>query len=79
VPSPTGDGVYGSRYLPIDGTEEWPKSLVFVPTPEGDARYIATLPGSYYSPRFALSAEGNALYLGDAGRLWKISVPEGEY
>ncbi len=79
LPSPIGDGFYGSRYLLIDGTEDWPKSLVFAPTPEGEARYVVTLPGWHFFTRFALTADGESLYLGDAGRLWKISLPEGGY
>ncbi len=79
VPSPSGDGLYGSRYLLIDGTEERPKSLVFAPTPEGEARYVIPLSGWYRFPRFAVTADGASLYLGDGGRLWKISLPDGEY
>ncbi|UCC71021.1 MAG: PD40 domain-containing protein [Gemmatimonadota bacterium] len=79
VPSPNGDGLYGSQYLLIDGTAEQPKNLVFAPTPEGRVRYVVPLSGWYRSPRFAVTADAESLYLGDGGRLWKISLPEGEY
>lgn len=79
LPSPGGDGLYGSRYLLIDGTQERPKSLVYAPLPEGRVRDVVPLPGSYFFPRFAVTPDGERMYLGDGGRLWKLSLPEGEY
>ncbi len=79
VASPGGDGLYCSQYLLTDGTEDQPKSLVFVPLPEGEVRHITSLSGWHFSPRFEASADGRYLYFGDGGRLWKISLSEGEH
>ncbi len=79
VASPMGDGLYChcSDFAP--GSE----GLRHVPLPEGAERQV--LPPvsarSGFAPRgplFAVAADNKSLYLGEAGRLWKITLPSGD-
>ncbi len=77
--SPIGDGLYShcSRSIFVQGSE----GLLFVPLPEGAERQVLPLLGrSGFAPRgalFAVAADNSGLYLGEAGRLWKIALPSG--
>ncbi|MCH8015392.1 MAG: PD40 domain-containing protein, partial [Acidobacteria bacterium] len=76
VASPAGDGLYGRRYLspPFRGSED----LLFVSLPDGTERRISRLSRLHYPrPRFAVSPDGQSLYHGQAGRLWKVELPGG--
>lgn len=72
--SPTGDGLYCRRIPPPWDREM--EELVFVPLPDGAERLVASLP-PHEAPRFAVGADKNSLYLGEGGRLWKLSLPSG--
>ena len=76
VPSPLGNGLYCRRYLPLDGAEQT-EHLLFLPLPEGTERTIVPVSGDYSRPRFAVAADSKRLYVGDAGRLWKVELPSG--
>ena len=77
VASPSGDGVYchcsQSGFVP--GSE----GLLFVPLPEGAERQVAPVSSrSGFAPRgppFAVAADNESLYVGEAGRLWRIALP----
>ncbi|MCH7473601.1 MAG: PD40 domain-containing protein, partial [Gemmatimonadetes bacterium] len=79
VASPIGDGLYlhcsQSGFIP--GSE----GLVFLPVPEGAEREVAhVVSRSDFAPRgplFAIAADNESLYVGQAGQLWKISLPAG--
>ena len=76
VASPAGDGLYGRRYLspPFRGSED----LLFVSLADGTERRISRLSRLHYPrPRFAVSPDGQSLYHGQAGRLWKVELPGG--
>ena len=82
VPSPTGDGFYGRRrrYLPGHGFFFQPDDLLFLPLPEGTERAIAPLSGAYCfygGTQLAVAPDNQSIYLGEAGRLWKIILPSG--
>jgi hypothetical protein len=83
--SPTGDELYcrgrRSRYIPLYGFFGHPEDLLSLPLPEGPERHIATLsvPWCLYRvPQFAVAPDNKSVYLGDAGRLWKIALPSGD-
>ncbi len=79
VASPIGDGLYchcsQSGFVP--GTE----GLLFVPLPEGAERQVAPMSSrsgiAPRSPLFAVAGNNRSLYVGEAGRLWKIALPSG--
>ena len=79
VASPMGDGLYChcSQFLPgLAG-------LLLVPLPEGAERPLLppVFPRSGFAPRgplFAVAADNKSLYLGEAGRLWKMTLPSGD-
>ena len=79
VASPIGDGLYlhCSQSEFVLGSE----GLVFLPVPEGAEREVAhVLSRSGLAPRgplFAVAPDNKSLYVGEAGRLWKISLPAG--
>ncbi len=79
VPSPVGDGLYWRRsYSWFSRHRE--QDLSFVPLPDGPERQLLELSGnghSWWGPQFAVAADNKSLYLGDAGRLWKIALPSG--
>jgi len=77
IPSPTGDGVYCRRFHPLAGWYTRPaEDLLFIPLPEGAERQIFRLARPRgWTPRFAVAPDGKGLYLGEGGRLWKISLP----
>lgn len=71
--SPDGSGLYCHR---VNGTGFVPISedVIFVPIPAGSEKEV--VPVSSLG-RFALSADGKSLYLGDQGHLWKVLLPDG--
>ena len=79
VASPIGDGLYGhcSQSGKVPGSE----GLVFLALPEGAEREVAHVSSqSGFAPRgplFAIAPDHKSLYVGEAGRLWKISLPAG--
>lgn len=85
VASPTGDGLYCRRVLPLYRYAA-PEHLVFIPFPECGEQFIIPVSGSghgwggsrwYWGPRFAVTTDNKTLYVGDAGRLWKIILSSG--
>ncbi len=85
VASPTGDGLYCRRPLPLHRAVA-PEHLLFLPLADGTEEFIVPVSGSgrgfgsgrwYWGPRFAVAADNKTLYVGDAGRLWKIALPGG--
>jgi len=87
IASPTGDGIYCRCYASFDlpgvSTTE---HLVFLPLRQGAKREIVPLSRPvwlenvwhYREPfRFALASDNKSLYVGDAGRLWKIEAAKG--
>jgi imidazolonepropionase-like amidohydrolase/Tol biopolymer transport system component len=84
IPSHTGDGFYGRlrRFLPHYGRNQHLEDLLFVPLSEAAPRHIFVLsaPGCWYDdPQLAVSADNKSVYLGEAGRLWKITLPGGAH
>ncbi|MFB3111485.1 MAG: amidohydrolase family protein, partial [Gemmatimonadales bacterium] len=79
VPSPWGDGLYCRRYRPlIPWHRRPPEDLLFLPLPDGAERNVVRLARPRgWTPRFAVAADNKALYVGQAGRLWKIALPSG--
>jgi len=74
LPNPGGDGLYCHR---ITGIGQWipvSEDIIFVPLPAGPEKDL--LPVSSIG-RFALSADGKSLYIGDLGRIWKVQLPSG--
>lgn len=79
VPSPISPGVYCRTFSPmLPWYNRGSERLIFVPFSSEDARVITPLSRPRgWVPRFAVTADGRSLYLGEAGRLWKISLPQG--
>ena len=79
VPSPAGDGLYIRRFRPVIPWHRRPaEDLLFLPLPEGGARLIVPLARPRgWTPRFAVSDDNERLYVGAAGRLWEIALPNG--
>jgi len=74
---------YGATEEPVSQSLE---HLLFVPLPVGPEQQVAPLSHSaaqgngwyYHDPyRFAPASDGKSVYLGDAGRLWKLRVASG--
>lgn len=76
VPSPTGDGIYVRRFRPIlPWYTRRPDDLLFVPfAPGAETLVMALARPRGWAPR--LAAYERNLYLGEAGRLWKIELPD---
>jgi Tol biopolymer transport system component len=72
--SPAGDGLYFRRqvnesfFVQID-------EIVFLSLPDGVERSV--LPATGGRSRFAVTPDNKTLYFGQAGRLWKVKLPEG--
>ena len=84
IPSHTGDGFYGRlrRFLPHYGWSLGQEDLLFFPLSEAAQRHIFVLsaPACWYDdPQLAVSADNKSVYLGEAGRLWKITLPGGAH
>ena len=79
IASPTGDGIYYRRYYPLlPWHRRSPEDLVFLPLPGGfEKRVVPLARPRGWVPRFAVAADNTSLYLGAAGRLWKIVLPNG--
>ena len=76
VASPAGDGLYFRREQ-----EVYPKpdEIVFLSLPGGAERSVLPATGTGYMsrPRFSVAPDNKTLYFGQAGRLWKVMLPEG--
>jgi imidazolonepropionase-like amidohydrolase len=76
VASPAGDGLYYRRQQ-----DEYmkPDEIVFLSLPDGTERPVlpATGTGRASRPRFSVAPDNKTLYFGQAGRLWKVMLPEG--
>lgn len=72
--NPNGDGLYCHRIIGIDQWIPISEDIVFVPLQGGPAKDL--LPVSSLGS-FAISPDGNGLYVGDLGRLWKVQLPVG--
>ncbi len=77
-PSPAGDGFYFRRRA-SDMFGMKPDEIVFLSAPDGAERSILPLSsaGGATRPRFAVSPDSKILYVGQAGRLWKVMLPAG--
>ncbi len=79
VPSPAGDGFYCRRYLRA-GPPYVPHSeeLLFLGLADEVERELLPL-GNLRGgrPRFAIALDNKSLFVGEAGRLWKIALPSG--
>ncbi|MGI8783114.1 MAG: amidohydrolase family protein [Acidobacteriota bacterium] len=78
IASPAGDGLYCRCYLPL--ASRFQEHLLFVSFPEGAERQVLPLGSGlalHLGPRFGLASDGKTLYLGQAGRLWKIGPVSG--
>ena len=80
IPSPTGDGFYYRRFEPV---LPWHRrttddDLGFLSLQDGAEQRLMTLsPHRGWAPRFAVTADGASLYMGAAGRIWKMALPSG--
>jgi len=72
------DGLYVRRYrIPASGfLVPQPEEIAHVPLPGGDPRSISQLLSPQPRPGFGIS--GGNIYLGEAGKLWRIDSPSGE-
>ncbi len=82
VPSPRGDGYYGTsrRYLPHHGFLGQPTDLLFISDSEEAVKHLATVGSPYCfleDPRPAVPANAEALYVGEGGHLLRIALPAG--
>ena len=85
IPSPTGDGFYYRRFEPVQPVLQpnWharptDDDLGFLSLQDGAEQRLMTLsPHRGWSPRFAVTADGANLYMGAAGRIWKMALPSG--
>ena len=79
LPSPVGDGLYGRRFFPLPSWYTPPvEDLLFFSLSEGSEKLVFRLSRPRGSaPQFAVTADNKTLYLGEAGRLWKISLSDG--
>ena len=79
--SPTGDGLYYRRsHVFWDSWVPASEDLVFVPVQEGPEIFIAPLSRRRgWARRFAPAPENGDIYLGEAGRIWKIDVSSGAW
>ena len=79
IPGPRGHGLYVRRFRPlIPWHRRPPDKLLFVPIPEGGERMVTSLSRPRgWTPQFSVAADNKSLYLGSAGRLWKIALPSG--
>ncbi|MEE8200740.1 MAG: LpqB family beta-propeller domain-containing protein [Candidatus Acidoferrales bacterium] len=79
IPSPAGEGLYCRRFFPLPSWYTPPvDDLLFVSLPEGSEKLIFRLSRPHgAAPQFAVTADDKAVYLGEAGRLWKISLSDG--
>jgi imidazolonepropionase-like amidohydrolase len=72
LPKTSGDGLYCHRLIGNDVPTR--EDVILVSTSAGSEKEI--VPVSSLG-RFALSADGKNLYLGDQGHLWKVLLPAG--
>jgi hypothetical protein len=73
--SPAGDGLYCNRITRrTGGFLPTAEDIVFVPTASEREREVVPVAGL---GRFALSADGNRLFIGDEGRLWVVPTADG--
>jgi imidazolonepropionase-like amidohydrolase/Tol biopolymer transport system component len=71
----TGGGFFGRGYS--TGADFQPEHLVFSGFADDDERLIAVLTAPacvFVAPSFAVAPTNDAVYLGDAGRMWKYAV-----
>jgi Tol biopolymer transport system component/imidazolonepropionase-like amidohydrolase len=81
LPSPSGDGFYfrrrGASQMGVLGVQ--PDEIVFLSISDGKERMILPANGTSGTtrPRFAVAPDGQSLYFGQAGRLWRVLLPAG--
>ena len=82
IPSPTGDGFYYRRFEPVF-QPSWharptDDDLGFLSLQDGAEQRLMTLSlHRGWSPRFAVTGDGASLYMGAAGRIWKLALTSG--
>jgi Tol biopolymer transport system component/imidazolonepropionase-like amidohydrolase len=82
VPDPRGEGFYGLRSVHVRdlGIRPFGDAVLLHVSPSGGVdNLFASLPSPYCpakDPRFAVSPDGGALYVGDSGHLIKITVSD---
>ena len=78
-PSPSAGGFYCRRSPRFWASPRpFPDELLFLPLPEGEEKRVLTLSRHRgWTPRFAVEPGNESLYLGEAGRLWKVAIPTG--
>jgi Tol biopolymer transport system component/imidazolonepropionase-like amidohydrolase len=76
VASPSGDGLYCRRQQ--EGYPQ-PDEIIFLSLPGAAERRVLRATGTGYAsrPRFSVAPDNKVLYFGQAGRLWKVLLPEG--
>ncbi|MCH7777309.1 MAG: PD40 domain-containing protein, partial [Gemmatimonadetes bacterium] len=82
IPSATGDGFYYRRFAPVFRRNWFARptddDFGFLSLQDGAEQRLMTLsPHRGWSPRFAVTADGASLYMGAAGRIWKMALPSG--
>lgn len=76
IPSPTRNGLYARRFFPVlPWHTQRPDELLFISLSDDSERVLFTQPRPRgWAPRFAVTADDQTLYLGQAGRIWRISL-----
>lgn len=74
VPSPSRNGLYARRFFPLlPWHRQRPDELLFVSLSDNSERVLFTQARPRgWAPRFAVTADDKTIYLGQAGRLWKV-------
>jgi imidazolonepropionase-like amidohydrolase/Tol biopolymer transport system component len=77
---PQSDRLVYWRTLRRPGLEAYGQQAWIVSSPIGEQEYqIAALTQPGHEPRAALSADGNTIYIGNAGRLWAGGIEDGSF
>ena len=74
IPNPTATGLYALRFIPLS---RFPparaiEELLFLPFGEERERHVAPVTAWWWSSRFSLAPAAETVYLGHAGRIWKV-------
>lgn len=77
--SSRGDGFYCRRIFPVlPWYTQRVEDFIFVPLDDGAERLLFSLSRPRgWTPKFAVTADNNTVYLGESSRLWRVSIQTG--